>query len=1133
MASSSVFRRRRRSPKDHVHEERFKVVEPRRPRRRGRRLFVGLVVLLALVWLVPILVAHSPLLGWVVGLAAADLDGSVAVDSASLGWFSAPQASGVKVFDRQGNLVVDLAEAAGERTLLGMVANLSNLGTFRLEKPTLHVELRPDGSNIEDLIAKYLEKPSSEPIAVGVEIVDGTVKITDASGKPPWTIEKLNLSFSTKAEASRPMALVASGVVPGEGGESRFEANVALDETNQVAIKTDAFALDRLDSLWPRLVPGMSLAGRLTSDVKCQWGGPDGKVEVRATAKARDLNLADARLGADRFRLAKLDADGGFTWQNGRLAVQQAKADCDVGKVDLTGTLALGAGESGSWLDALAQQECHLTGQVDLAKLAAMFPQTLHIHEQTQVTAGTLAFDLAGRRAEQGMAWQGRIETSDLTALRRGKELVWQQPIVVTLDAAQTPQGPEIKNLDCKSHFLTVQAAGRRDDLAASLQFDLDRLAQRLDGFVDLSGVQMAGNGFADLHWRRDPRDQFKLHGTLQIRNLVLTTSPGRTWREENALAVVAAAGRTTFTPDTRIDSAQVELRAGTERLIVKLAKPVDRLAAGVAWPLSLSTHGDLARWNDRVKAWGLLDGWQLAGMYAAEAELAASTTTVDVTSLTLKAEPLRVTGPAMQLDESSAELNLAGQYHVGARRALVSRLKLATDTLAVDATEVILGVPANKPVELAGRLVYRGDLARLQRLTRDPHAPSTWSLAGQLRGEGQLKQVEGQIAGWLDTSVDQIALADRSGQKWTEPKVRLVACGTYDRAAGLLKLDELKLASDTLGASAQGQLATAAEGASTKLDGKLDYDIQKLAALARPYTGTGVQIVGRGSRPFALAGPLALAQARATAAMDWTGAFVYGFRVGPGELKLNLASGVLQAEPLDLAVSQGRVQLSPRMRLAPEPAVLEVDPGPIVQNVRIDPQMCAYGLQYIAPVLAGVATAQGTFSISLDECLIPINNPAAGRLAGRFVVHTVEVGPGPLVQELALLLTRNPIAKLTRESVIPFRMVNGRVHHEGLELVFPEMTIRTKGSVGLDQTLSLVAEMPIPPKWTGGNAVLADALRDQILQVPLRGTLSQPKLDQARLQQYNQQFIRQAAGNLLQGELNRQLDRLLPPRGQ
>jgi len=197
-----------------------------------------------------------------------------------------------------------------------------------------------------------------------------------------------------------------------------------------------------------------------------------------------------------------------------------------------------------------------------------------------------------------------------------------------------------------------------------------------------------------------------------------------------------------------------------------------------------------------------------------------------------------------------------------------------------------------------------------------------------------------------------------------------------------------------------------------------------------------------------------------------------------------------------------------------------------LATQVQITPQMCTSALKYIAPVLAGVTMAEGRFSVEMQGCRIPLADPAQGELAGRLTVHSVQVGPGPLVRELAVLLGRAAPATLRRESAVDFRMVRGRVYHQGLELTFPDLTIRTYGSVGLDQTLALMAEMPIPPKWLG-HELLAKAMTNQTIRLPIGGTLSQPKIDRRELERLSSQFIERAARNVLGNEVGRQLDSL------
>jgi hypothetical protein len=326
------------------------------------------------------------------------------------------------------------------------------------------------------------------------------------------------------------------------------------------------------------------------------------------------------------------------------------------------------------------------------------------------------------------------------------------------------------------------------------------------------------------------------------------------------------------------------------------------------------------------------------------------------------------------------------------------------------------------------------------------------------------------------------------------------------------------------------------------------------LESLLQSFAGEGIRIAARGQQPFSIRGPLVplsrdqqlgevragvaaqpptstLARLEARAALDWQSADIYGFRIGPGQLRADLARGILGVAPLDLLVSEGRFQAAPRVHFEPGPAELQLGPTKLFENVRITPDISQQALKYIAPVLAGVSHAEGRFSIDLDGARIPLASPQQGDLSGRLTVHAIQISPGPLVAQFAALFGTPRAIHLREQSVVAFRMVDGRVYHQGLELVWPDVTIRTYGSVGVDGTLALMAEMPVPEKWIGNNP-LGDSLRSQIIRLPIGGTLQQPRLDQQALQRAGAKILRNTGVNTLRHELNRQLDRLLgPPR--
>jgi len=1123
--------------------------KPQPQGKKSRRWLVlgalGLVIMAA--WLVPAMVARSPLLNWTVRLATAKLNAEVTVRSASLGWLSPVSACGIEVRDEQGQPLLEIPRATGDRSLLGLLWNRSNLGRIRLEQPKLSLLFRQDGSNVEDVLAALLETAGQEPPApvdLELEIIDGEVSIHDARAQQSWQVDQLQLVLRLPADRSRPLGLQASGLIAGGPSPAQFAVDLKMplaaeDQAGQgsseVVIHTDELPLAMFAPVVCRFAPEARLAGRLTSAIQCRLSGrpiPE-KMLVEGTVTARDFMLATPLLAGDRVQLQQLKASCDIALENNHFEIERLVAESDLGNVSLAGVLDLGQTSPKNTAVWLSRQRYLITGQIDLARLANMLPETLRIREGTRVTGGQLGVTLASRRVGEEMVWQGRIETGNLTAVCQGRQFVWQQPILISLAARQGSQGPVVERLDCRSDFLEVHAAGTTEQMTAELSFDLNRLAGQLGQFVDLGGVRLAGDGWAQFNWKRSERRDFKADGQLQVRNFHLAT-PGRPpWSEESLVATLSASGQTDFAADTRLDDALVQITAGpdqTDRVHLRLTQPVLDFRGGGTWPIEVRSQGELARWPPRISPWVAVKDWSVAGRYDLRAELIGSATALSIRDARLGVEGLEVQGPGVSIAEPTAELTASGGWnHVGRRLELESA-RLTAEGLEVRASEVAVALPRQGPVQLTGTVDYRGRLERIARSSADGRAPPPWRLGGEFAGKAQLRQSGGIIAGTFDTVINDLVAIHQSGQTIEEEQVRLAGRGSYDTNSRSLELKQVSLASGTLALEAAGRFTGADDRSELEVEGQLHYNMEKLSDLLRSYAGPGVHVAGSGSSPVSFRGPLALDQAQAGAAVGWDWADVYGFRVGPGQLQAALSDGTLQVRPVDLEVSEGRVHLGAQVRLTPEPMELCVESGPLVQDVRINPTMCAHALQYIAPVLAGVATAEGRFSIELDGCRIPLADPAAGEVAGRMIIHSAQIGPGPLVRELAVLLGHPSPAEFARESVIPFRMVHGRVYHRDLELVFPDLTIRTHGWVGLDKSLGLMAEMQIPPKWLSAHQVLDSALRNQKIQVPIAGTLQRPRLDREVLAQLSRQLLRNAARNLLRDGLNEGFQRLFSP---
>jgi hypothetical protein len=1090
--------------------------------------------LAVVVWLLPIIIAKTPALGWILKMATADLNGSVAVKSASLGWLSPIEVQGIEVKDKEGKLVLSVDSVTGDRWLGTILFNYTNLGKFTLGGTKLSVVMRDDGTNVEDLLAKYLvpkDKPSSTKIGLAIDIVDGAASVTDAPTGLTWQVQKLSVKFAMSNAVDGPMSVdVATDLHDARGAAGKLTAGVKMGSaTNEATASIVQFPLAMLRPLAARLMPGATLTGRLSSEVGASWGSATpAKNDLKASLNVEGFSLAMRAMQTDVLQLAGLKADCHATWQADRIDIDKSGIQCDVGNAVLSGTIPLG-GKDGLSLATIMHQRQQFGGALDLAKLAQLLPATLHLHQQLRINTGAVEWAWTSTPDAQGTKWHGQLEAGNLTATDNGRPIAWNKPISVVFDAHDAPNtGLVVDQARCESDFLHVEGGGTADNLTAKLTFSLKQFADQLGQFIDFGDAKFAGDGSGNLSWKRSPEKQFDAGANIELRGFQLQTAKDQpAWREDTVLLYASAKGQTNFDANTRIDAAALTVKSGPDQIDAKILDTVKDLQGGGVWRVGTRIVGQLQNWPPRLAAWLPMNNCQLRGGYIIEGEGVASKDGAEIRQLGFAAEPFVVSSPWLNVNESRLAGGAAGSWNQQQRRLQLPIASISCATAAVDAKNVVVTLPASGPTELGGTVNYQGDIGRIGQWFANPKTPLAWRLAGRLTGTTVLQQTGGIVHGTTTTDIANLAVVDSAGKQFQEPAIRLVAKGDYDSQAKTLQLSECVLTSSALTAAAAGRFLPQE---SAQLDGNINYDLERLTGLLRPWLGPSISLVGRGSSSVSYRGPFALDSGSAAATLCWDGARVYGFPLGPGQLKATMANGVAQIEPLDLAVSGGTLHLAPSLRLKSDPVELSLAKGPLARQIQVDPAMCGSTLQYIAPVLAGVATAKGSFSIDLDDCRIPLplGDMKKANVTGRLTIHSMAVGSGPMTHELAVFMSRETPAQLRQQSVVSFQVVNGRVYHKDLELIFPDITIRSSGSVGIsDQTVDILVQMPVPPKWQAGNTLLSQAARNQVLSIPLRGTLAKQTVDPKVLQDLTRQFAQKAVGNVIEGQLNK----LLAPR--
>ena len=201
--------------------------------------------------------------------------------------------------------------------------------------------------------------------------------------------------------------------------------------------------------------------------------------------------------------------------------------------------------------------------------------------------------------------------------------------------------------------------------------------------------------------------------------------------------------------------------------------------------------------------------------------------------------------------------------------------------------------------------------------------------------GEAQFKYASGTSSGRIEGRVEQLQLVDLSPRPagspapaWREAQLTLTADASLLDSGSRLEFQKLQLKGAAIGCDARGKVPLSAAGGEVDLRGQVSYDWEQLTPLLRPYVGVGLQVAGRQSKDFRVAGQLngspmsadAWRQVTGEVAVGWSGMNVSGLIVGPGEVVGQISDGQLHAQPIDVQVSEGRFTMNPLVRSALRP---------------------------------------------------------------------------------------------------------------------------------------------------------------------------------------------------------------------
>lgn len=704
------------------------------PRVWGSRLATTALILAVLLWLAPILASWTPLAPWLIGRITSDFGGTVRIGSASLGWFSPIVLHGVEFRhnDSSEHPLVRVFRVQSQRSLLMSLVHYDDFA-FRLEQPTLYVTVYQRTSNLDGFLTQTragmngLSEPSQRVRMFPrcrLEIVDGAIQWHDFVLDHTWHAKRIRATINFAG---------------GEDGGAEAEIQAVTHDGSESGMLNASVRLERRSGV----KTAISVKGRCTAL-------PLGVLNLVVRPRAPDVHLLGSVQGNGALT-ATIDDEAPCVQLSGdwlinhcgiatpwcptgiyieriagpchvrldrhTLIVDRAAFQSEVANVRLQGRWDFDA----DWRTALASSELDLVADINVAALAERCPTSIPLHEDMVMSSGQLFVQCKIEKSEGSTALHARLRSTEMRGYRGDVRIEWPDAMTIECEIHDLQKGwPRFERLKCTSDFLRINASQLDDTLTADVSVDVQRIIEPLSQFIDLDGLKVEGKFAGAIQIRQIAERDFHVKANADFKGFAFLGATGRPWREDTGAFKLEAVGPLIPSGDNPLRSADLNLLLNGDRLAVKWAPAADH-AEGALGTATLQADGDLARWQNRLRAWTCaLDDWRFFGACNAKTTLHVSTNSLAFESADVLAINVRCQGPNVHLHQPALTVTTGGTYDFSTGILELTQTELSSPGVQGNAERLRINLERQ---ELSGAATMVLHLDRMPAPTRETAA--------------------------------------------------------------------------------------------------------------------------------------------------------------------------------------------------------------------------------------------------------------------------------------------------------------------------------------------------------------------------------------------------------------------------
>ena len=1104
-----------------------------------KSVILGVIVALVMV-LVTILVIIPKFLstdfGRKITLSYADdlLSGKLEIENWSLRWFGGIHIEGVRYDDSSAGLRVDIQEVKGKQGLFSLLTNPDNIGQMVLNQPDIYlypISLKEKKSTLAQQQKQEAPEAAASdkvPLILGYfNINNGSIRFVSGDGKENILAKDINMVVSA-ADLKAPIVYqINMKSKDGQGhivGEGSFvpadDATLSLEDMQSKAhLNIKSWEVNDILSIAGILARVPQGKGRLNADVNLD-GSISSGVRIVGNAAIPELKLWGGPLQSDKPVVKNIDFKLDTIKQNSLFKINQFDLQSSLFNISADGVIQ-------------NEKQNRLNGRAsaDLPEIFSQMPETVKLREGTKLSSGLLKLAVQLKSAEGKTAFNGSGLITQLKGISNGKKLSWKKPVAVDAIGEIHPDGFWLEKFSVQSEFFKGQGQGDLSNLSLNISADLKKALAELRKFIEIK--EWDGRGKLNANFRLTPVDDQASNATskITIDNFELLRNKKQVIGRQSISADLSASINlqgnqnqrefTGFSFDFTSNIGRGKLNA-------------DRLSILPSQGLPIANNVLFNGKFDLRQVTLLLQNFDILPNDVLLTGQSTINTKGDIkdNSILLSSSDTQISKFNLKLDkktiqENQLSLKTKGNISPSARSMHLAPLDIVSDSGKIHIPELIISDWSNIQNAIKTRAKARLNIANTFKAYKDFMAlPDRSQIAGNGDIDLDLDFTNAKTQSLkIDGNITPLKYTSENLPPITEDRVTFNLDLKSLRGSGLYNIQNLDLNSRILSLKAGGSYKQEKNRDILELEGSMTPDLKRLSKFLKPEDGHQVELEGKSERPFKLK-----LVSRADhdddllKNMNFDGTlFVksmksFGLEILPADIPIRVKDSKAMVE-LSASANGGQLVMRPVVDMRKVPYVVTFSENTdVMSQVQITESMAQTLLSSLHPSFAGSIDPGGMINLFMQHFRWPLDNTYTEDIAfaGNLNIDELSMMAGPMLSSLLSMIGINENKVHLENQEIKFEAENGRVKTSPVRFRADEYFLELQGSMGFDKTIDFIARLPVTRKMVGGKAY--EYLKGVTIDVPIGGTVSKPKIDEAAMEN--------AAGSLVQQTMQKTIEK-------